>query len=337
MVRLRSALCEILRIEIPIIQAPMGVATPALVAAVSNAGGLGMLGTGNLRSTDEIRAAIVETRGLTDRPFGANLILRGQPDVAERLAACLDERVSVISFFWEDPAGYIERVHEAGSLVTYTVASAEDARRAVRAGVDIVVTQGWEAGGHVRGQVASLPLIPRVVDAVRPTPVVAAGGIADGRGMAAAMALGAAGVWMGTRFLLSDEASTHPVHRELIRRAEETDTVYTGVFDLGWPGAPHRALRNSTIREWEAAGRPPSGQRPGEAEVLGRSPQGEPVVRYRSLTPTVDTTGNVEAMSLYAGQSAGLVTESGPAGDIVRDVAEEAIRVLQRCAALVEN
>jgi nitronate monooxygenase len=337
MLTFRTALCNVLKIKIPIIQAPTGAATPALVAAVSNAGGLGMLGTGNLRDAKEISQVIAETRRMTDRPFGANLILRGQPEIADRLAACLDAGVPVISFFWEDPSPHIAPVHTAGSLVMYTVASAEAARRAVEAGVDIVVTQGWEAGGHVRGQVATLPLVPRVVDAVAPIPVVAAGGIADGRGMAAALALGAAGVWMGTRFLLSDEAATHPVHRDIIRQADETDTVYTSVFDIGWPGAPHRALRNSTIREWEAAGRPPSGQRPGEGAVVGHTPKGDPIVRYRSLTPVVGTTGNVEAMSLYAGQTAGLVTQSQPAGDIVRAVAEEAVRVFQRCASLFQG
>lgn len=332
----RTALCDILKIKIPIIQAPMGAATPALVAAVSNAGGLGMLGTGTVRDTKDIRRLIAEARQLTDRPFGANLILRGQPDITERLAACLEAGAQVISFFWDDPSPYIAPVHNGGCLVMYTVASADAARRAVEAGVDIVVAQGWEAGGHVRGQVATFPLVPRVVDAVAPIPVVAAGGIADGRGMAAALALGAAGVWMGTRFLMSDEAATHPAHRDLIRQAQETDTVYTSVFDIGWPDAPHRALRNSTIREWEAAGRPPSGQRPGEGEVLGHSPAGEPIVRYRSLTPVAETTGKVEAMSLYAGQSAGIVAHSQPAGDIVRAVAEEAIRLLQRCASLVQ-
>ena len=154
---------------------------------------------------------------------------------------------------------------------------------------------------------------------------MAAGGIADGRGMAAALALGAAGVWMGTRFLMSAEADTHPVHRERVLRARETDTVYTSLFNVGWPGAPHRALRNSTIAEWEAAGSPPTGQRPGEAEVLGRTPEGRPVVRYQSLGPVAETTGNIEAMSLYAGQSAGLITQSRPAGEIVRAVAAEAI------------
>jgi len=333
---LHTVLCDILHIEIPIIQAPSRVATPALVAAVSNAGGLGMLGMAG-RDPEAIRRVIAEAHRLTGRPFGANFLLRPQEETDTRLAACLEAGVPVVSFFWEDPSPYIARVHAAGSLAMYTAASADDARRAVEAGVDIIVAQGWEAGGHVRGQVAILPLVPRVVDAVAPIPVVAAGGIADGRGMAAALALGAAGVWMGTRFLMSAEAATHPVHRERLLQARETDTVYTSLFDGGWPGAPHRALRNSTITQWEAGGCPPSGQRPGEGEVLGHSAEGSPIMRYRSLTPLAGTTGNIEAMSLYAGQSVGLVTQSQPAGDIVRAVAEEAIRVLQRCASLVQT
>jgi nitronate monooxygenase len=194
MVTLRTTLCDLLRIEVPIIQAPIsGAATPALVAAVSNAGGLGMFAMAN-RDPDGIRRIIHETQQLTDRPFGANFLLRPQEETHARLDACLDAGVPAVSFFWGDPAPYIARVHAAGALVIYTVASGLDARRAVDAGVDIVVAQGWEAGGHVRGQVAALPLVPRVVDAVTPTPVVAAGGIADGRGMAAALTLGAAGV-----------------------------------------------------------------------------------------------------------------------------------------------
>ena len=337
MVTLRTTLCDLLRIEVPIIQAPIsGAATPALVAAVSNAGGLGMFALAN-RDPEGIRRIIHEAQQLTDRPFGANFLLRPQEETHARLDACLDAGVPAVSFFWGDPAPYIARVHAAGALVMYTVASGLDARRAVDAGVDIVVAQGWEAGGHVRGQVAALPLVPRVVDAVTPTPVVAAGGIADGRGMAAALTLGAAGVWMGTRFLVSAEATTHPVHRERLLQASETDAVYTGLFDVGWPGAPHRVLRNSTLTQWEIAGCPPSGQRPGEGEVIAQSADGRPIVRYRSVTPMIGATGNIEALSLWAGQSVGLVTRSQPAGDIVREVVGDAIRVLRHSAGLIQT
>ena len=148
----------------------------------------------------------------TSKPFAVNLVLDWDP--AERLAIALHEGVRIVSFFWGDPAPWVEQVHAAGGIVLHTVASAEEARRAADAGVDAVVAQGWEAGGHVWGQVSTLALVPRVVDAVAPLPVVAAGGIADGRGLAAVLALGAGAAWMGTRFLLAEEAATHPVYQE---------------------------------------------------------------------------------------------------------------------------
>src|SRR5262249_37713043 len=162
---MQTALCKLLGIDVPIIQAPMGGAVgPAIAAAVSNAGALGML-----------------------------VLWRAD---------------------WRDPAALVPRAKAANAIVLHTVGTAEAARRAVDCGVDVVVAQGWEAGGHVRGTVAPLPLVPAVVDAVSPTPVVAAGGIADGRGLAAVLALGASGAWIGTRFLASNEAAIHPRYRE---------------------------------------------------------------------------------------------------------------------------
>lgn len=157
----------------------------------------------------------------------------------ERLDVCLQEGVPVISFFWRDPTMLVPRAKAAGAVVMYTVGSAKDAQSAVRSGVDIVVAQGWEAGGHVRGTVATMPLLPAVVDAVMPAPVAAAGGIADGRGPAAALALGASGAWVGTRFLASTEIAIHPHYRERLLSASEGDTVYLeDLFDIGWPRAP---------------------------------------------------------------------------------------------------
>lgn len=221
--KFQTSLSRLLNIDLPIIQAPIGrAACPPLAAAVSNAGGLGMLALTWL-DPDGVRNAIRETQSLTDHPFGVNLILEWSQE--ERIKVCLEERVLVISFFWGDPSPYIKQAHKSGALVTYTIGSASEARRAVDAGVDIIVAQGWEAGGHVWGEVATLPLVPRVVDAASPTPVIAAGDIADGRGIAAALALGAAEVWIGTRFLLSDEAMAHPVYKEKIMRASEADTL----------------------------------------------------------------------------------------------------------------
>jgi NAD(P)H-dependent flavin oxidoreductase YrpB (nitropropane dioxygenase family) len=200
-------------------------------------------------------------------------------------------------------------------------------------GVDVIVAQGWEAGGHVRGTVATMPLVPAVVDAVAPVPVVAAGGIADGRGLAAALALGAAGVWIGTRFLASEEAAIHDRYRERLFAANEDDTFYGNLFDVGWPNAPHRVLRNKTVDAWEAAGRPDSGERPGEGEVVAASPRGE-IVRYRSATPAADCEGDIDALSLWAGQSVGLVSRVQPAAEIVHQIAREAASVLRGLSAV---
>ncbi|HKZ81677.1 MAG TPA: nitronate monooxygenase [Pyrinomonadaceae bacterium] len=265
MASIQTPFSRLLSIELPIVQAPIGSATcPALAAAVSEAGGLGMLAM-SWRDIDEIREIIRETRELTIRPFGVNLVLEWPQH--ERLQACLEEGVKIVSFFWGDPVPYIQAAHGAGAIVIHTVGSAAEARRSVDRGVDVIVAQGWEAGGHVWGEVASLPLIPQIVDAVAPVPVVAAGGIADGRGLAAALMLGASGIWMGTRFLASKEAAVHPLYKEKVLQAAEVDAVYCRLFDIGWPNAPHRVLRNSTVSCWEAAGCPPSDHRPGEGEV----------------------------------------------------------------------
>jgi nitronate monooxygenase len=173
-------------------------------------------------------------------------------------------------------------------------------------------------------------LVPAVRSAVS-VPVVAAGGVADGRGLAVVLALGADGAWVGTRFLLADEAPIHAVFRELLLAADETDTVHAAdLFHIGWEDAPHRALRNSTVQAWETSGRPAIGSRPGERERIGMRSNGSPILRYASSLPIVGMTGDVEALSLYAGQSVGLVTDVRPAASIVTDIVFEAERVLRR-------
>ena len=329
---MQTALCKLLGIDVPIIQAPMGGAVgPAIAAAVSNAGALGMLVLWRA-DLETVRRQIRETRSLTRRPFGVNLNLEFPQE--ERLAVCLDEGVPIISFFWRDPAALVPRAKAANAIVLHTVGTAEAARRAVDCGVDVVVAQGWEAGGHVRGTVATLPLVPAVVDAVSPTPVVAAGGIADGRGLAAVLALGASGAWIGTRFLASNEAAIHPRYRERLVKATENDTAFLEeLFDVGWPKAPHRVLRNKTVAAWEAAGRPPSGKRPGEGEVIATSKISGHIVRYQSYTPGADAEGDIEALSLWAGQSVGLVSKVQPAGEIVQEIAKEARAILGKLSA----
>jgi nitronate monooxygenase len=310
----RTPVCELLGIEQPIVQAPMWAA-PQLAAAVSNAGGLGMLAlTWSTPAGDVVR----ETAALTQRPFGGNLILNS--DQHRRVDEALAAGLRIVSLMWGDPAGYVEQIHDGDGIVLHTVGSAEEARRAADSGVDVVVAQGWEAGGHVWSQVATLPLVPAVVDAVAPLPVIAAGGIGDARGVAAVLALGAQAAWLGTRFLLAQELPLHEEYRRRVMDATETDAQwYANLYEVGWPDAPHRAIRNSTAEMWEAAGRPPLARRPGEG-VIAHFPSGEPILRYSTAGPMAGTTGEVEALSLWAGQSVALAREVQPAAEIVAEL-----------------
>jgi len=326
---MKTALCDRLGIDIPIIQAPMGGAVgPEIAAAVSDAGALGALAPWFL-DEPALRKELRDTRRLTTRPFLVNLNLAFPQE--ERLGIVLDEGASIISFFWNLDPALIARAKAANATVLQTVATSADARQAADVGADVLVAQGWEAGGHVRGDVSTLALVPAVVDASGGLPVVAAGGIADGRGMAAALALGAAGVWIGTRFLLSPEATVHPYYQERLRHADESSTVHLAdLFDGGWPNAPHRVLRNSTVEAWEKAGRPPTGRRPRQDEVVVRSSVDGDIRPYASTTPDSWMEGEIEALSMWAGQGVGLARKIMPAAEIVREINAEAEAVLHR-------
>lgn len=236
----------------------------------------------------------------------------------------------MVSTFWGDPAELRRPIEAAGAFHLNTVRSPAEAVQAVEAGVDAVVAQGWEAGGHVWGQVASMPLIPAVVDALDPVPVIAAGGIGDGRGLAAALVLGAQAVWLGTRFLTATEASTHAVYRESLAAADVDSTTHTACFDGGWPDAPHRVLRNTTLDEWESAGRPASPHRPGEGDVVARAQDGRQFRLYDDMMPLADVDGQLDRMALYAGQSVGLVKDILPASQILHTIVTEAHGCLAR-------
>ena len=330
---LTTPLCTTLGIEHPILSAGMGGATgPTLAAAVSNAGGCGQVtitGSGAERSLGLIR----QTREMTDRPFAANVILAyGDAEIETALA----ERVPILFLFWGDPAPYVADAHRRGTKVVVQVGSETEAAAAAEAGVDVIVAQGVEAGGHVRGTTPLFSLIPAVVEAVAPLPVVAAGGIVDGRGLAAALCLGAAGALMGTRFLASEEADVDPGYqaRLLAARGSE-DTVYSkDLFDVGWPNAPHRVLRNRLVEEWEAAGKPPPGQRADEAAEIGTRRMWDgsvaPVRIYSSVTATSAFDVDLERMALWAGMTVGLVREVKPAAEIVRETVMEAEGILAR-------
>lgn len=304
---MKTRLTRLLSIQYPIIQAPIGSATtPRLAAAVSNAGGMGMLAC-SWQAPDKMRESIRTTKKLTDKTFGVNLVLAW--DQSERIQICLEEQVPVVSFFWGDPIAYIPSLKEKGIKICQTIGSSEEAVQFEKAGMDFVVAQGWESGGHVWGKVASSALIPAIADKIS-IPFAAAGGFSDGRGLLAALSLGASGVWMGSRFLMTKEANVHPIYQSNIAKATESDTVYTNdLFNIGWANAPHRIIRNSTVTSWEKAGCPLPGNRPEENEIVAHKISGESIQSYADTIPTMDTLGRPEALALYAGQSIGIIDE----------------------------
>jgi nitronate monooxygenase len=325
---METMLTRLLGIEHPVIQAPIGMlSNPNLAAAVSNAGGLGMIAQ-TWSTLDAIRETIRTTHSLTDRPFGINLIIEEPQD--ERLEVVLDAGVKIVSFFWGDPSPYVARVHDRGGIVMHTTGSAAEARSAVEAGVDVIVAQGWESGGHVWGEVSTLALVPSVIDASGGVPVAAAGGITDGRGLAAALALGAGAAWMGTRFVASEETPAHPDYLARLLSARETDTFHGRLFDIGWENASHRVLRNRTVESWLAAGCPPSGSRPGEGDVIGHRSDGSDILRYSSISPRADLVVDIEDLSMWSGQGVGLVRDILPAAEIVHRTVAQAASTLEQ-------
>lgn len=326
-----TELCTRMGMTYPIFSAGMGaVAGPALAAAVSNAGACGVLGTASL-AAKVVRAHIRELRNLSDRPFGVNVVLaiarRGQIEV------CLEEKVPLLVLFWGDVDAHVADAHRQGILVFAQVGSVAEARAAAAAGVDAVIAQGVESGGHVRGTTSLSILLPAVVEAVWPVPVVAAGGIAKGSGLVSALGLGAQAVSIGTRFLASDEAHAAPDYKQRIVQARAEDTVLTSLFDGGFPDAPHRVLRNAAVDDWVRGGRPPSGQRSGEGDVLGSMTSGGvqvDVARYSAYLPEPGVTADLGHMALYAGESCELVNDIKPAARIVHDLMQEADEALRR-------
>lgn len=254
-------------------------------------------------------------------------IMRG-----EEIETCLDERVPLVVLFWGDPAPYVRTAHQRGVKVFIQVGSIDEAVAAADAGVDAIIAQGMEAGGHVKSRTALSAIVPAVVDAVKPIPVIASGGIADGRGFFAALSLGAQGVSMGTRFVASEEAYIHADYKVRVVESTGEDTVYSKLFDVGWPGAPHRVLRNNVVKEWEAAGRPPSGQRPGEGRVIGTITRVDGTVvevpKYATMDVTPAFRGDIEQAPLWAGESCSLVEEIKPAAQIVRDIMQQAENII---------
>lgn len=262
-------------------------------------------------------------------------------ELHEQVSAAISERPAALVVFWGDPAPYVEEAHRAGVKLFIQVGSLDEARHAAAAGVDGVIAQGVEAGGHVRGTTSIWQLLPAVVDAIQPIPVIASGGIGDGAGVARAIQLGAQAVSLGTRFVASDEAWVRQDYKQRIVESRAEDTILLDdLYDVWWPKAPHRTLRNKTFAEWDAAGRPPSGKRPGEGTSIGHRMSSSTCElmdwpRYAVGPPTPEFDGDLEYAPLWAGESCSAVNDIKPAGEIVRALARDAAAVLEKSPARV--
>lgn len=310
---LRTRLTELLGIEHPVIQGGMAwTATAELVAAVSNAGGIGIIGAGHM-PTEILRTEIRKAKELTDRPFGVNLMLL-TPHIDEIVAMVIEERIHAVTTGAGNPGKYMASLKDAGVKVLAVVPSVALAKRMESIGADAVIGEGMEAGGHI-GELTTMVLTPQLVDAVE-IPVVAAGGIADGRGMAAAFALGAEGVQVGTRFMCAEECTIHPAVKQEVIRAKDRDTIVTGRST----GHPVRVLKNKLSKQIESLDK---ANKPDEIEALG---SGKLALAMRE--------GDISMGSLMAGQVAAMVTCIEPAATIVNRMVTEAEDVMVRLGTL---
>ncbi|WP_082596133.1 nitronate monooxygenase family protein [Rhizobacter sp. Root16D2] len=320
----------------PFVGAGMGfVALPSLVAAVSNAGGIGVLGNG-IEPPPGTQALIQSIKATTARPFGVDFIFDDSafgPLVTQaHIDVCVAERVRLVVFHMNvPPRAWVDRLHAAGARVWMQVASVAQALEAAAAGMDAVIAQGSQAGGHNKSTTRTLQLLPQVVRAVRPLMVLASGGIADGRGVVDALSHGADGVWVGTRLVASSEAHAHPEYQRRIVEARGHATVTTTLFGPEYPGRPYRVLRNRVVDEW--AGR--EGQVPNPPPppaVIGSTllfpltlKQNYSMPKFSAIVPTPETSGDFEEMGLPAGsESVKFIKRVQPAAEIVREMMEEA-------------
>jgi nitronate monooxygenase len=315
-----ASLAALLGITRPILQAPIGsLTTVELVAAVSNAGGLGTLAlTWTQPST--AHELVLATRARTNRPFCANFVLSFEP---AGLRAVLEAGVAAVSFSWGLPGPLVRLAHYFGARVGVQVASVAGARRALDQGCDFLICQGVEAGGHVQSSTPLHTLLPAVLAAASGAPVVAAGGLVDGEDVSQVLAMGASGAMLGTRFVASTESAAHPDYKRALIDAGDGSTALTGCFDGGWPYALHRVLRNETLTQWEADGCPPHGQRPGEADVIAMTPE-HLVRRYDDTPPNAAMSGGVLSCCLYAGGGVGRIRDIRAAANLVEELWQEA-------------
>jgi nitronate monooxygenase len=324
---LKTRFTELVGCTAPIQLAGMGTLTwssPRLAPAVADAGGLGLV-SGSGLPPELVIKVLDNARQQTSGVLGANFIVAFfNPEEAHECVELAAERVRVVDFFWGAPdASLIATVHSKGALASWQVGSREEAIAAEQAGCDFIIAQGIGAGGHVRGTIGVLALLNEVLESVK-IPVLAAGGIATGRSLAAVLAAGAAGVRIGTRFVAAEESEAHPIYVEALIQAEAKDTVYTEAFSVRWPDAPHRVLRSS-LQAAEALQEDVIGER-----YIPLLDSTRTIHRFEIGVATKYTTGAIEAMPFWAGESVSGVKKVQPAAEIVRELVDEAEQLLRR-------
>jgi nitronate monooxygenase len=318
-----TRLMALFGLQYPMFQAPHGNATgPDLAGAVSNAGAMGAIAlTG--RTAEAVRQLVTRARGLTKRPFLVNYILAFD---SQTLSVALEAGARVVQFSWGQPTKeQIAAVRESGAKFGVQIGNAEGARAALDLSADYLVCQGTEAGGHVQSSTPLYELLPKIVEEAQDAPVLAAGGIANGKNIRRALLSGASGAVLGTRFVATQESLAHAEYKDALIQAQAKDTALSVCFQDGWPGATHRSLRNATLVRWEAAGCPPVGKRPGEGDVVATRSDGRSVLRYSLGSPDRELKGTITDLVMHAGLGVDDVKDLPTARDLVHRLWSECL------------
>ena len=316
-----EALVKKMGIKYPVVQAVIGGSTPDLAAAVSNAGGMGGIGM-TWSPEQEVRDYVKATKSLTSAPFAIGYVLSFGTNT---MSAALDAGAPVIQFSFGTPnQKQIAAVRAAAAKFGMQISTVDGAKQALQAGADYISVQGQEAGGHIQAQGSWRDHLPRILEIAGQTPVLVAGGLANGKDLRDVIEMGASGGVFGTRFAATKEYPSHPEYKNRLINARPSDTALTVCFDGGWPGALHRVLRNPTLDAWEAAGSQGVGMRPGEGEVVGKIGEMK-FERYNMFPAFVVTSGKVEDMAMYAGLGVGSIRDIPGAGEVVQRIWNECI------------
>lgn len=318
-----SKLANRLGLKYPILQAPIGsMAGIELASAVSNVGGLGSLAltwTPKQTAVEQVQNLHTQTK----KPFFVNYVL-AFPILS--LEEILETGISVITFSWGNPNHLIEKCHKANALVGVQVGTNDGAKSARDSGADFIICQGAEAGGHVQSTTPLMSLLNDVIHSCPDVPVVAAGGLASGDDIARALSAGADAVMLGTRFVATVESRAHSLYKQALVDSKIENTVMTVCFNGDWEYAPHRVLRNSTLMNWEGAGCPPVGSRPGKSEQIASNEKGKIIIRYDDTPPAYDMSGDILACVLYAGTGCEKINNIPTVAELLPELWSECLR-----------